>query len=260
MSALPTLPATDLSPVPASTPTDGVEILVHLAKTGQIDPWNINIAQVADQYLQAVSEIKASDLRVTGKTLLFLAILLRMKSDQLAGINYLDPPIEAEFPEDYLDSDLEQEEESARIPRTSFQSLEEVIARRTSAKQHRIRQVTLNDLIFELKRYEELEKARALKEKVEKADRRRMRDYSALTVDEIENLAHEEFLEETILSLKEVLEEILIHQQQISLSDLVRRGKIDKISAFLALLFLEARGEVAMAQEEFYAEVYVGRE
>src|SRR5579872_6861849 len=87
----------DLTQHTLHPPQDGIEILVHMAKTGQLDPWNIDIVQVADQYLQAVSELKASDLRITGKTLLFLAILLRMKSDQLAGIHYLDPPQEVDF-------------------------------------------------------------------------------------------------------------------------------------------------------------------
>ena len=34
-------------------------------------------------------------------------------------------------------------------------------------------------------------------------------------------------------------------------------GRLDRISAFLALLFLTARGGFHMHQEEFYAEVYV---
>lgn len=74
-----------------SLPEDGIEILVSLAKSGQIDPWNLDIVEVADEYLKAVAELKESDLKITGKTILYLAVLLRMKSDQLAGIDYLDP-------------------------------------------------------------------------------------------------------------------------------------------------------------------------
>jgi chromatin segregation and condensation protein Rec8/ScpA/Scc1 (kleisin family) len=57
----------------------------------------VDIVAVAEKYLQVVEAIKASDLKVTGKTLLYLAILLRMKSDHLAGTNYLDPPVRMNF-------------------------------------------------------------------------------------------------------------------------------------------------------------------
>lgn len=236
-------------------PTDGVELLVHLAKTGEIDPWNIDIVKVADQYLQAVSELKESDLKITGKTLLYLAILLRMKSDQLAGINYLYPP-EDEFLDELLEPDFMDGGKLIQ-PKFSFRSLDEVIKRRTSTKQPRIRTVTLEDLLIELQKYEEMEKRRTLKEKVEKASNRRMMDYADFTADDIEEMAHEEFHEDTVLQLKHILERLLIHQEEVSLSEIMDIGRLDKISAFLALLFLTARGGYDMHQKEFYAEVYI---
>jgi segregation and condensation protein A len=242
--------------VPTNEQTmDGVELLVHLAKTGEIDPWNVDIVQVADQYLKAVAELKESDLKVTGKTLLFLAILLRMKSDQLAGINYLYPP-QDEFLDELLEPDFM---DGGKIiqPKFSFRSLDEVIKRRTSTKQPRIRNVTLEDLIRELQMYEEIEKRRSLKEKVEKASNRRMMDYADFTADDIEEMAHEEFHEDTIIMLRNILERILLSQEAVSLTELVQAGRIDKISAYLALLFLSARGSYTMHQEEFYSEVYV---
>ncbi len=251
------LPEDEPSPLPADQNVDGVELLVQLAKSGQIDPWNIDIVTVADQYLKAVADLRESDLKITGKTLLYLAILLRMKSDQLAGINYLNPP-EDEFLDELLDPDFLDGGKAVQ-PKLNFRSLDEVIQRRTSTKQKRIRPVTLNDLIRELKRYEELEKRRSLREKVESANTRRanMQDYAQFTADDIEEMAHEEFIEDTILRLKSILERILIHQEHVTLSEIMREGQIDKVSAFLALLFLASRGEFELSQEEFYAEVYV---
>ena len=60
----------------------------------------------------------------------------------------------------------------------AFESLDQVIRRRTSVKQPRNRKVTLTDLIAELKKYEALEKKRRLKETVERASQRRIRNYS----------------------------------------------------------------------------------
>lgn len=251
------LPEEEPPALPPDQNVDGVELLVQLAKSGQIDPWNIDIVTVADQYLKAVADLRESDLKITGKTLLYLAILLRMKSDQLAGINYLNPP-EDEFLDELLDPDFLDGGKAVQ-PKLNFRSLDEVIQRRTSTKQKRIRPVTLNDLIRELKRYEELEKRRSLREKVESANTRRanMQDYAQFTADDIEEMAHDEFIEDTILRLKSILERILIHQEHVTLSEIMREGQIDKISAFLALLFLAARGEFELSQDEFYAEVYV---
>lgn len=240
---------------------DGLALLLNMAKQGQIDPWNVDIVQVADQYLRAVSEVKESDLKRTGKTLLYLAILLRLKSDQLAGINFWEVIEDATFDDIGHDSgELAPGELMALDPFSKmrrFDSLDDVLKRRTSTKQPRIRPVTLDDLIRELKKYEELEKKRSLREKVEKASQRRMADYSQFTSEDIEELAHEEFLEDTIFILKDLLERIFIHEEQVGLSSLHRQGNMDKISAFIALLFLDLRGEVEIFQEEFYGELYI---
>ncbi len=246
---------------PNTTPIDGIEILVNLAKTGKIDPWDIDIVEVTDQYLQILAEIKSQDLKLTGKTLLFAAVLLRMKSDSLSGINFLEigEPEPDEFHEDdFLEMGLDSAAAPLQnLPRAAFHTLDQVIRRRTSVKQPRNRRVTLKDLILELKRYEELEKRRRLKETVEKAERRRMRNFADLSSEEIVELAHEEFIEDTIIKLKDILERFFFNNETISLSQLENEGKIDRVSAYIAVLFLAARGEVELEQESFYSELYM---
>lgn len=238
---------------------DGLEILLQLTRSGAIDPWNIDIAQVADEYLRAVAERRDADLKITGKTLLYLAILLRMKSDKLAGIDYLIPVATEDDLGDWLDAvDPELGVNPFKNGRSPFKSLDELIQRRNSAKQKRIRRVTLTDLIQELKKYEALEAQRSLRRRVETDDARRaMTDYSHLTSDDIENLAHDEFIEDTIARLALLLERLLLGGEEVSLTTLMAEGGLDKVSAFLALLFLAARGDVAMRQDAFYAELYV---
>ena len=136
-----------------------------------------------------------------------------------------------------------------------------MLERRTSTKQRRIRKVTLQDLIVELKRYEELEKERSIKQRIQKLqqdeDSRRMTDYSHLETDDIEELAHEESIENTIIRLTDVLERLFLDQEAVTMTELMDIGKIDKVSAFLALLFLSARGAVDLHQDEFYAEIQI---
>ena len=37
--------------------TDGIEILVQMAKQGKIDPWNIDIADIANKYMLHLAQI-----------------------------------------------------------------------------------------------------------------------------------------------------------------------------------------------------------
>jgi segregation and condensation protein A len=66
--------------LPDDMMNEPVEILLNLAKSGEIDPWGIDIVEVTDKFLNRIEEMKLMDLRISGRTLLYAAILLRMKS------------------------------------------------------------------------------------------------------------------------------------------------------------------------------------
>ena len=116
---------------PAEKAIDGIEILVEMAQSGKIDPWNIDIADVTEKYLQTIVEIRSNNLKLTGRTLFFAALLLRIKSDVLEGINFLDP--ESEEPEFLEDAD-DLDDLSETIDYSNVISLDEVLQRRTSVK------------------------------------------------------------------------------------------------------------------------------
>lgn len=69
---------------------DGIGILVDMAKQGKIDPWNIDILDVTEKYLQRMIELKSLNLRVASRTLLFASILCRLQSNVLAGLSLED--------------------------------------------------------------------------------------------------------------------------------------------------------------------------
>ena len=46
-----------------------VEILVGMAERGEVDPWNIDIVDVTDRFLNELDRRKELDLRVSGRTL-----------------------------------------------------------------------------------------------------------------------------------------------------------------------------------------------
>lgn len=232
---------------------DGIEILVQMAKQGKIDPWNIDIIDVTDKYLTHLFQSKSQNLRLTGRTLLFASILLKLKSNILEGVELSDFEPQPEEPEFFDDDQLDYEQEY--IPTNNVVSIDEVLQRRTSVRLNRNRVVTLRDLIRQLEFYEMLDKKQSLKNAHERA-KRRVKNYSNLSPEDIINLAHDEYIEKGVERLRANLEEILNRQDKIELNELTLLG-MDKISAYISLLFLTAESDYDLEQDEFYSDLYV---
>ena len=152
---------------------DGIDILVNMAKQGKIDPWNIDIVDITDKYLLHLFKSKAQNLRLTGRTLWLAAMLLKLKSNVLEGldINDFEPQHDEDmyFPED---DELDYTQDDY-IPTSNVISIDEVLQRRTSVRLNHNRVVTLRDLIRQLEFYEQLDKKQALRNSLERAARRR---------------------------------------------------------------------------------------
>lgn len=233
--------------------TDAIEIILDLVKMGKVDPWNIDIVDLYDKYMARIKELKQDNLRSLGKAILFSSILLKIKSDVLNGISITDfePEPEDFFEDDSFDEDYEQ----MQIPTNNVVSFDEVLQRRTSVRLNRKRTVTLKDLIRHIQFYEELEKKYAIKNALDRKERR-VRSYASLKASEIKELAHEEYVEEVVEKMRQNLDQILKHEESIELRELCLLG-FDKSSAFIALLFLARENNYSLFQDEFYGKLYV---
>lgn len=235
---------------------DGIDILVNMAKQGKIDPWNIDIVDVTDKYLMHLFKSKAQNLRLTGRTLWLAAMLLKLKSNVLDGldINDFEPQHDDEMysPEDD-ELDYSQEE---YIPTNNVISIDEVLQRRTSVRLNHNRVVTLRDLIRQLEFYEQLDRKQSLKNSLERAARRRGNSLSRMTTEDIFKMQHDEYIAEGVARLKDNLEEILNRQDKIELNELTLLG-MDRISAYISLLFLTVDSDYDLEQDEFYSDLYV---
>jgi len=155
---------------------------VDMAKKGEIDPWNIDVVELADKFLKKVEEL---DLRFSARVLLYAAILVRMKAEILVSEAIFDEEevVEEEFEEELpdLNFELPMSEESITIP--------EIKPKRPR------RYTTLHELIKELRKAEMLEvkkrKRRVVKAKAEDSN--------------ILEVPHEEDIEETINKVYEEL-------------------------------------------------------
>ena len=236
--------------------TDGVEILVNMAKTGKIDPWNIDIADITEKYFEHVIQMKSNNLKVTGRTILFLAILLKLKSNILEGIEFEQfETQDVEYDDNFSDDWGNDIAPVEQLPTNNVISLSEVLERRTSTRLNRNRVVTLQDLIKQLEFYEQLDKKLSLKNKLERA-KRRVRSYASLSTEDIVNLAHDEYIKESVDKLHENLIRIFEKEDKVNINTLTLLG-LDKISVYVGMLFLSAESEYELEQDEFYSDVYV---
>jgi segregation and condensation protein A len=210
-----------------------IEILVNLARNGEIDPWNIDIVEITDKFLRQVEELEKMDLRVSGRTLLYAAILLRMKSNALVEVE--------EIPDDSMDEGDNFEITDYPVPTLPL--------RRASR-----RPVTLDELLTELK------KAEALEEKRLERLRSKKEAYRT-TIKEVLSIAHDEDIESRMVKMRNILTGLFEKQKYIQFSELA--GSLDRagrIMAYLALLFLATKEEIWLEQEELFGELFIRRQ
>lgn len=199
------------------------EVLVELAKRGELDPWDIDIARTTEKFLDYIDSLERRDLRIPARTLLYASILLRMKSDSMEGGEEVEP-----IPEP--DEWIEEEEKIDQLPSPPV-------------RRHTKRPVTLEELILELKKAEMVGRRKAMRERWPEAPAEKTLD-----------LSHEEGIEEHIKALEPILDDMLGSSEKVSFEKV--RGE-EGIMNYVSLLFMAQRKQVWLEQEEFFGELYI---
>lgn len=210
-----------------------VEILVELASKGEIDPWNIDIIDVTDKFLKKLEELKQLDLRVSGRTLLYASMLLRMKSEVL-----VDKRQEEEF-----------EWELFGFQPEYFQT-DEYPCLRPRIKRESKRPVTLSELIDEL---------RKAMDRKEQSNKRRLRRVEGLpTPEEVLKIAHEEDVEDMIQKIRGKLSKKFKKNDRVMFNELIEeRTPSCIIQTYVPLLFMADRKQIWLEQKELFGDLYV---
>jgi segregation and condensation protein A len=227
-----------------------VEILVQMAERGEIDPWNIDIVEVTDRFLSELERRKELDLRISGRTLFYAALLLRMKSEYLDQAETND---EDEFGEEEGDEgeefSFDAESDSEGNALGPIERLEREIRRRLDRKQLRKRPVTLFELILELKA-------------AEKEQRRRQRfvspfDPRLIEMEDVVGIAHDEGYREAAMAVLCQCEECIEKQGIMTLEELADLMGRRIIDVYIPLLYLMFEGKLSLWQDEFFGQVFI---
>lgn len=255
----------------ASELLETITILIEQAERGEIDPWDVQVIEVIDRYLelmapQATVRGYEADLSQSGQAFLSASMLVLFKANTLMQLTTLQS-LEEDVADDVI---LENEDGVLQGHRLQ---LERHLRRRPAAMPPPKRRVTLQELIEQLQLMANQLK---LVEKVSKPLRPK-RQPTAQAMREALELAHQENLTEVAGELEQVLhlaaKELHLEQNCLNLEQLVQlwtqtkqahqNGSAhqsehsDLVSVFWALLLLSAQSKVELFQEEFYQEIKI---
>lgn len=202
------------------------EILVELVHTNQLDPWDLDMVEITRQYVEQVRKMSMNDLRVPANLILAAAILLRFKSDMLK----LEEPVAQTLLEDYDDG-----APAGEIPLLELKG-------RIPPK----RRITLDELVSAVEDVFERERKRT-----EKAPEVLLPPAIEIKLAEFNLDAEVESLQGKIASRKDGEGLVLFS----ALLDEPTRHAV--VYTFLPLLFLAQRGEVDVAQDPFFGEIFI---
>ncbi|ALV62829.1 Segregation and condensation protein A [Thermococcus sp. 2319x1] len=202
-----------------------IDILLQLVTMGKVNPWNIDIVDLTEKYIERIREMQDLDLRISARAILAASILLRMKTEALL----------------YGNEEEEEENEEERI-RVEVEPYVPPLRRVE-------RYYTLDDLIEALMdALEEAEKKKpSMKKKVDIEE-------EIFVVDDF-RVDIEKHVNRLYAIVKELYEET---KEKISFWELIF-DPTPKIIArtFLYLLFLANMGKVELIQEEPFGEIFV---
>ncbi|MDR3101948.1 MAG: segregation/condensation protein A [Methanocalculaceae archaeon] len=231
-----------------------------MVECGEIDPWNIDIVEVTDRFLGELERRCELDLRISGRTLFYSSVLLRMKSE------YLDAPQEQEkeefADEDPFARDADPFSEDTVTARAlgPIEMLEREIERRIKRKDARKRPVTLYDLIAQLQLAERADRRCQRRKKSVNSDEKTFPEPDAMDVDamDVVGIAHDEAYDAMAQQIYAIVcEHPDARNPGVSLYELMSALRWPLYQVYIPCLFLMQDGLVELEQNEFFGDLLV---
>ncbi len=215
------------------------DIIYDLVNSGQVDPWDVDVTKLTQQYIAAVQKMQQMDYFVSGKMLLASAMLLKIKSNRLVqeDISNFDAFLfhsdEEEFEE--LGDFLPFHERVVDIPKLGVKT-----------PQARKRRVSITDLVSALEKALKVDTRRKL----------RLQRYISWNKPKIPEKKVD--IGKLIQEVYEKVFALFKQKQKIKFSELAPSGeKEEKVLTLLPLLHLHNHKKLTLEQEEPFEEVHV---
>ena len=236
--------------IPEGENEEPIAILVKMVKHGRLDPWNIDIADLTEKFLAELEERREMNLRVSGLTIFYLSVLLRMKSEILGDPKYIP---EEDPEENYYDE--EGNEDYLGRALTPVELLDREIDRRLKRKEVRKRNTNLYELIKQLRQAEKSERRRIRRQKLIDSDEEL---FAEPDTEEVISIAHDEDYErlaQEIYAFVSLSSEA--HGVGVSFDEICSAFHWPKYLVYLPCLFLAQNGLVDLEQEILFGDIWV---
>jgi segregation and condensation protein A len=221
------------------------DVLLNLVKTRELDPWNVDIQLLTQEYLKMLSKLKELDFKVSGKVLLAAALLVRIKSERLLeeDIAHFDEMMTTVSEED-IGSFYDEMEFGDVFDTIEQEGPPQLIPRMPQLKKRR---VSVYDLI------------EALEGALETPPRARKVSVAHAAAVEIPTIKID--ISAMISALSDRLENIFKAKKRIGFSELSGPGREERVLTILPLLHLANIDHrlVDLHQEGHFSEIYVTR-
>lgn len=212
-------------------------MIYELAREGKIDPWDIDVSILAQEYISMMRKLKELNFRLSGKVVLAAAILLKLKADRL-GITELLALTQEQVEEG--DEDLVEQP----VGEKHFTKADLGVR----IPQPRKRKVTVHELID------------ALKKALEVDERKQQRYLEIKRAAEVKPIIRKidifSKIESVYVRIKEYIRKF--KRSTIEFTELVpSKEKKDIIWTFIPLLHLACQDRLELIQEEPFGKIYV---
>ncbi len=198
-------------------------ILLNLVESEKMDPWDIDVCELADKYLQKINSLGGTDLRLPANAILASAILLKTKARFLRL------------------SSLDEEEQQKEVEKF----IEEFIPELQNPRRLKEGRVTLDSLVDVIERMVESSKKR--KDPAYRGEELRF-----------DIPFPDENIEEKIELIYEKVKALADSQGLVLFSKLLdQRNPNEMVNTFIPLLFLAGNDKISLLQEEFFGEIFI---
>ncbi len=202
------------------------ELLISLVETNKLDPWDIDISGIVDNYISVVREMRLMDLSVPANIIFAASVLLRLKSSTM--------PLFGEVDEKGLEDVAPYERVIPDVP--------ELVPRSRHAPRRR---VTLNELM------EALEDALKIESRRE--------EYFRVAETPLPFVIDVSDMEEKMKSTYSMVLSNIDRYKMVSFDSLSKLVDSESVLSYLfvPLLFLAQEGKILLIQEVFFGEILI---
>ncbi len=203
------------------------EMLLNLAPTKKLDPWNIDIIEITTSYLDKIRKLEMMDLRVPANLILAAAILIRFKSEALR-----------------FEEETQVVEEQTYVEEDAEPSVIPVLELKTRIPPKRM--VTLDELLLAM-------------EKVFDEQKKREEKAAKIEIPSVINIQLPEMnIEQRMAEVYGLVMERKDVEGLATFSSLLsEKTPLEMITTLLPLLHLVQDKKLSIFQEKFFGEIFI---